>query len=157
ELLLAAAKQDNDEILEEIFSQPGSYEINYTDSIGNTALHYAAQFGSLTAIRLLLEQENIKVNSQNRLEGDTPLHKAVQYTDDPSVAFAVVETLLDAGADPRILNKNKQRPVQLVDTGNEELKNLLRQAAASFEIDASELAQDDDSDDGEPASDVSSD
>ena len=38
---------------------------------------------------MLLEQEDVNVNSQNRIERDTPLHKAVQYTDDRSVAYAV--------------------------------------------------------------------
>jgi len=41
ELLLVSAKQDNEEILEDIFKQPGTYDINYRDSIKNTALHYA--------------------------------------------------------------------------------------------------------------------
>lgn len=48
-----------------------------------------AQFGSLTAVELLLQQPNIKVNLQNKLELDTPLHKAVQYKDDPSVALEI--------------------------------------------------------------------
>jgi hypothetical protein len=41
ELLLAGAKQDNEDIIEDIFKQPGTYDINYRDSIKNTALHYA--------------------------------------------------------------------------------------------------------------------
>lgn len=48
-----------------------------------------AHFGSLTAAELLLQQPNIKVNLQNKLELDTPLHKAVQYKDDPSVALEI--------------------------------------------------------------------
>jgi len=43
----------------------------------------------LTAVELLLEQPNIDVNLQNKLEFDTPLHKAVQYKDDPSVALEI--------------------------------------------------------------------
>ncbi|CAG8683720.1 7560_t:CDS:2, partial [Dentiscutata heterogama] len=154
ELLLAAAKQDSEDILEDIFSQPGSYDINYSDSIGNTALHYAAKCGSLTAVDLLLQQENINVDAQNRLELETPLHLAVRYTDDPSVALEIVQLLIDNGADPRIQNKNKQRPIQLVDSGNQELKNLLQKATLAHQVDTSDIAQDDSDEDGDPPSDL---
>jgi ankyrin repeat protein len=153
ELLLVAAKQDSDDILEEIFSQAGTYDINYNDAIGNTALHYAAQFGSLTAVELLLTQPNINVNLQNKLELDTPLHKAVQYKDDPSVTLEIVKLLINHGADPTKQNKIKQKPQQLVDPGNQELKNLLQKAALALQVDASDIAQED-SDNGSP-SDVS--
>ncbi|CAG8621190.1 13363_t:CDS:2 [Gigaspora margarita] len=156
ELLLVAAKQDSEDILEDIFSQPGSYDINYSDSVGNTALHYAAQRGSLTVADLLLQQENIVVNAQNRLELETPLHMAVQYTDDPSVALEIVQLLINNGADPRIQNKNKQRPIQLVVPDNQELKSLLQKATLALQMDTSDIAQDD-SDDDEPPSDLSDD
>ncbi|CAG8441365.1 11211_t:CDS:2 [Acaulospora morrowiae] len=128
ELLLVAAKQDSEDILEDIFNQPGTFDINYTDSIGNTALHYAAQYGSLTAVELLLGQSGINVDAQNRLERDTPLHKAVQYKDDPAVAYEIVKLLIDEGSDPR------QRPVQLVDSGNQELKDLLQKATLALQV-----------------------
>ncbi|CAB4406814.1 unnamed protein product [Rhizophagus irregularis] len=150
ELLLVAAKQDSEDILEDIFSQPGTYDINHSDAIGNTALHYAAHFGSLTAAELLLQQPNIKVNLQNKLELDTPLHKAVQYKDDPSVALEIAKLLIKHGADPTKQNKNKQKPQQLVDSGNQELKNLLQKAALALQVDASDIAQED-SDDGSPS------
>ncbi|CAG8455818.1 9277_t:CDS:10 [Paraglomus brasilianum] len=157
ELLLVAAKQDSEDIFEDILSQPNTYNINHADSIGNTALHYAAQFGSLTLVRRLLGQKNINVNSQNTILGDTPLHKAVQYTDVPADAYEIVEELLNAGANPRTRNKNGQRPNELVNPGNQDLTKLLQQAVAGLEADVSEIAQDDDSDDDEPPSDVSED
>ncbi|CAG8793614.1 13587_t:CDS:2, partial [Cetraspora pellucida] len=49
-----------------------------------------AQRGSLTAVDLLLQQEEVSIDAQNRLELETPLHMAVKYTDDPSVAFEIV-------------------------------------------------------------------
>ena len=54
----------------------------------------------------LLDQEGLEVDPIDRLENDTPLHKAVRYANeqDPSnwaAGAAVVELLLDAGADPR--------------------------------------------------------
>ncbi|CAI2176710.1 16138_t:CDS:2 [Funneliformis geosporum] len=156
ELLLVAAKQDSEDILEDIFSQPNTYDINYSDAVGNTALHYAAQFGSFTAIELLLEQPNIQVNLPNKLEYDTPLHKAVQYKDDPSVVLEIVKLLIKHGADPTKLNKNRQKPQQLVDPKNTELKNLLQKAALALQVDSRDIAQDD-SDDNDPPSDISED
>lgn len=60
-----------------------------------------AQFGSLNCLELLLKVPGININLQNNKEGNTPLHLAVQYTEDPEVALSMVDALLDAGADPR--------------------------------------------------------
>ncbi|CAG8521663.1 3566_t:CDS:2 [Diversispora eburnea] len=134
ELLLVAAKQDSEDILEDIFTQPDTYDINYADSIGNTALHYAAQYGSLSALELILQQPNVNIDARNRLLQETPLHKAVQYTDDPSVSYEIVQLLIDYGADPRIQNKNRQTPIRLVDSGNQELKSLLQKATLALQV-----------------------
>ncbi|KAF0543769.1 ankyrin [Gigaspora margarita] len=90
---------------EDIFSQPVSYDINYTGSIGNTALHYAAQRGFLTAAIY-------SYNAQNSHELETPLHMAVQYTDDPSVTLEI------------------------------ELKSLLQKATLALQMDTRDIAQD---------------
>ena len=55
---------------------------------------------------MLLDQEGLEVDPLDRLEGDTPLHKAVRFVNglpkgDWEEAKAMVELLLDAGADPR--------------------------------------------------------
>lgn len=65
------------------------------------------------------------------MEADTPLHKAVRYVNSLSKAewpagTPVVDILLDAGCDPRIRNKAKLKPVELVDPRNTELRELLR-------------------------------
>lgn len=60
------------------------------------------------ALDLLLDQEGLEVDPLDRLEEDTPLHKAVRFvnglskSDWPS-GSALVELLLDAGADPRFV------------------------------------------------------
>ncbi|CAG8561429.1 7223_t:CDS:2 [Racocetra fulgida] len=97
-----------------------------------------AQRGSLAAVDLLLQQEDINIDAQNRLELETPLHMAVKYTDDPS-------------------NKNKQRPIQLVDSNNQELRNLLQKATLALQMDTSDIAQDDSNEDDDPPSDDLSD
>lgn len=55
---------------------------------------------------LLLDQEGLEVDPIDRLEADTPLHKAVRFVNglskpDWEVGSSLVELLLDAGADPR--------------------------------------------------------
>jgi len=55
---------------------------------------------------LLLDQEGLEIDNLDRMEKDTPLHKAVRYVNSLSQAewssgHPVVEILLDAGCDPR--------------------------------------------------------
>lgn len=57
-------------------------------------------------VDMLLDQEGLEVDPLDRLEGDTPLHKAVRFVNglpsgDWEDAKAMAELLLDAGADPR--------------------------------------------------------
>lgn len=55
---------------------------------------------------LLLDQEGLEVDPIDRLEADTPLHKAVRFVNglsksDWEAGSSLIELLLDAGADPR--------------------------------------------------------
>ena len=54
----------------------------------------------------LLDQEDVEVDPIDRMEGDSPLHKAVRYVNklnkgDWASAAPLVELLVEAGADPR--------------------------------------------------------
>lgn len=50
----------------------------------------------------LLDQEGLEVDPINRMEKETPLHKAVQYANkEKEHGLEIVEMLIDAGADPR--------------------------------------------------------
>ena len=54
----------------------------------------------------LLDQEGLEVDPIDRLDGDTPLHKAVRFVNGLSKeewesGASIVELLIDAGADPR--------------------------------------------------------
>ena len=54
----------------------------------------------------LLDQEDVEVDPIDRMEGDSPLHKAVRYVNkqnkgDWANAAPLVELLIEAGADPR--------------------------------------------------------
>ncbi|KAG0169778.1 hypothetical protein DFQ28_002921 [Apophysomyces sp. BC1034] len=148
ELMLAACRNDQDEMLEDILKED-DYDINFTDGVGDTAAHYAAQFGALICLEILVTVKNIKLNAKNRVEGNTPLHKAVLYNDDPDIALAMVDVLLEAGADPRIENKDKQTPVMLVNPKNDDMKELFDQALAGYEMHDSDIADDEKYDDDE--------
>ena len=55
---------------------------------------------------MLLDQEGVEVDPLDRLEKDTPLHKAVRFVnglakEEWEAGASIVELLLDAGADPR--------------------------------------------------------
>ncbi|KAI9315934.1 ankyrin [Dichotomocladium elegans] len=141
EIMLAACRNDQDDLLEEVL-KTGDVDINFTDSIGDTALHYAAKYGSLACLHVLLTVENIKLNTKDRIEQDTPLHKAVKYKDDHDTAIAIVQALLEAGCDARAQNREKQTPVDIVDPEDEDMKELFDQIFAADELADSDIAED---------------
>ncbi|ORX94046.1 ankyrin [Basidiobolus meristosporus CBS 931.73] len=151
ELILAACKNDHLDMLEDVLNQPGTFNVNHADSLGNTGLHYAAKFGALSCVASLLQQPEIEVDKQNRISFDTPLHMAVTYKDDPSVTLEMVQLLIEHDADPRIPNKLRQKPVDIVDRGFPELRSLLQQAELGINMGQDDIVGDDsDSDsDGE--------
>jgi hypothetical protein len=80
---------------------------------------------------MLLDQEGIEIDEVDRLERDTPLHKAVRYVNSLDKnswegASQLVFILLDAGCDPRIRNKAKLKPVELADPRNTALRSMLQ-------------------------------
>ncbi|GMM37184.1 hypothetical protein DASC09_045090 [Saccharomycopsis crataegensis] len=138
EQLLDASRRNNDDLLATIFEEIGDPEkiaelINTAkDPLGNSSLHLATKYGNYSALDLILDQEGVEVDPQNRLDGDTPLHIAVRYShDDPEYGKFLAEVLTDVGADPRIKNKHGEKPVDLVrgeDPEHEELRDILEQA-----------------------------
>lgn len=84
------------------------------------------------------------------MERDTPLHKAVRYANSLSqdewapVGHPIVDILLDAGCDPRIRNKAKLKPVELVDPRNKELRNILQKGEFAMMAGDDVVADDDD-------------
>ncbi|KAG2213119.1 hypothetical protein INT47_011268 [Mucor saturninus] len=132
DLILAACRNDQDEMLEDVLKE-GDIDINYADALGDTALHYAARFGSLTCLEILVDIPGINVNLRNN-QGDTPLHLAVRYEDDPEVAISMVDILLDSGADPRIQNKAKSTVGDYVVGRNDDMRALIDQALAGYEM-----------------------
>ncbi|KAJ2957444.1 hypothetical protein NQZ79_g6873 [Umbelopsis isabellina] len=148
ELLLAACKNDQDDMLDDIFKE-GGYDINFQDGAGNTAAHYAAKHGALNCLEKLVNHDDIDLDIKNTVEGDTPLHKAVVYDEDPEIAIAIVELLLEAEADPRIQNRNQLTPLQLVSPQNQEMKDLINSAVVAYQVGDDDLADEENYEDDE--------
>jgi ankyrin repeat protein len=85
--------------------------VHTAKSIGffrDTALHVAAGRGDIRMTRLLLDY-GAYVNTRNNA-GRTALHSAIAKFTDRNGA-AVISLLLEQGADPNALDKNKQNPL----------------------------------------------
>ncbi|KAK9321674.1 ankyrin repeat-containing domain protein [Lipomyces orientalis] len=138
ELLIEASRRNNIDLLQEVLgisvdgeARPGAAEIinSSVDALGNTPLHVAALNGSYECLDMLLDVEGVEVDPVNRMEGNTPLHCAVVYAEEePEHAIAIVDMLVDAGCDPRIRNKQKDKPIDLVLPTNPELRKILQGA-----------------------------
>jgi ankyrin repeat protein len=61
-------------------------------------LSFSARQGSTDVIEHILSHDECDVDPVNRIDGDTPLHLALQISDS-DVRRQVVESLVDAGAD----------------------------------------------------------
>ncbi|KAL9014219.1 MAG: hypothetical protein Q9173_001125 [Seirophora scorigena] len=145
ELVLEACRRNNTSLLSEVLTSLRTPEKiaellnNAKDGVGNHCLHLAASYGSYEVLDTLLDQENLEVDPLDRLERDTPLHKAVRFINSlPAsqwdAAHSIADLLIDAGADPRIRNKAKLKPMDLVDPKNAELRYVLQKAEYSMTV-----------------------
>ncbi|KAJ3403875.1 hypothetical protein CcCBS67573_g06458 [Chytriomyces confervae] len=87
-------------------------KINVRDHLNQTALHRACAKGNVALVRLLLEQNNIKLDIDDR-DGNSALHIAI---DNGHGEVAVL--LVDAGADVDSENREKKKPLDLATDGN---------------------------------------
>jgi len=95
---MTARSKALDDLLARIKTTPDySYvdfsDIHATNALGNNALHIAADWGDVDAVRLLIAA-GLDVNKQGE-HGFTPLHCACA-----AGSLEVASLLLDAGADP---------------------------------------------------------
>lgn len=96
--------------------------------LGATAMHFAAQYNQVEAMKRLLETRKVDVNATDGSE--TSLHWAVGYRRIDAVKF-----LLGAGADVSIRQSNNQRRTSLElakAIGALEIANLIEQFTASL-------------------------
>ncbi|MCJ1307084.1 hypothetical protein MMC25_000730 [Agyrium rufum] len=119
EQLLEACRRNNTSLLHDVLSTCSSpketaHLLNTaTDGVGQYCLHIAATYGSYDVLDILLDQEDLEVDPIDRLEKDTPLHKAVRFVNSHTElewqgVIPLVELLIDAGADPSIWGEKKR-------------------------------------------------
>ncbi|KAK5110071.1 hypothetical protein LTR62_006316 [Meristemomyces frigidus] len=122
-----------------------------TDALGAGPLHVAAQYGSYEVLDLILDQEGVEIDHKERREGDTCLHSAVRFCNELGSGTGeereegkqVVDILVDAGCDPRIRNKAKLRPIDLVDPQNKEVRHALQMAELTLNAAGDAVEEDD--------------
>ncbi|WVQ94671.1 hypothetical protein IAU59_001751 [Kwoniella sp. CBS 9459] len=154
ERLLAAAKHDNEEMLEDALTE--LKDVNYVDGLGNTALHYAITNASTSVLETILGHETCDVDLRNRLQGDTPLHIAVRnrWEEHEGMRLYLVGTLLEAGADTKIKNRYNQKPIDLLppssasadpESDDEKIRAAIRRTEAEEMVaDKGDLVEEDD-------------
>jgi hypothetical protein len=78
----------------------------------------------------LFDIQYFECDPLTRGDQDTPLHLAVRFSNDkdPAVGLDMIEMMCEAGCDPRVRNKNGQKPADLVFGGNKEIKLALQKA-----------------------------
>ncbi|KAF1823406.1 uncharacterized protein K489DRAFT_355429 [Dissoconium aciculare CBS 342.82] len=158
EQLVEACRRNNTTLLNELLAAPplssqtdaiAHFLNTTTDPLGSSALHIAAQYGAYDVLDTILDQEGVEIDGQERREGDTCLHKAVRFAnglDKAEWPFGreVVDILVDAGCDPRIRNKAKLKPIDLVDPRHAELRDALKKAELTLIAGADAIVDDDD-------------
>ncbi|OWZ63153.1 hypothetical protein AYX14_06794 [Cryptococcus neoformans] len=166
ERLLAAAKSDNERMLEDALKELS--DINQSDGLGNTALHYAIIHASTNVLELILCHDTCDVDLKNRLQGDTPLHIAVRNRWDQyeGLRLWLVQSLLEAGADTTIRNRYNEKPIDILPradpnadptSDDEKIRFALRQAEAEASLAISDAVVDDDDEAEVDPDDVASD
>lgn len=141
ERLLAAARSDNEDLLLEVFEQ-GNFDINCQDGLGNTPLHNAVSHGSTDVLEHILSHERCDVDPLNKIEKATPLHLAVRI-EHVALRRHIVESLLDAGADTYIKDKNGETAVDILPPEEMEIRELIRKARSVLNISHDDIASDD--------------
>lgn len=121
-----AAKRGNLTFLNECLQNKIS--VNGLDKSGSTAIYWAAHSGYLDCLKALMASGGASINASNKL-GDTALHAASWKGHKE-----IVELLLEAGANPKLKNKQNKTPSDLATTPD--VAALLKRASGSYRSDA---------------------
>ncbi|KAF8204115.1 ankyrin repeat-containing domain protein [Pholiota molesta] len=139
ERFLAAVRADNENMVRELVEDK-TLDINCTDGVGNTPLHIAVIYAAFDSIEHILAHEECDVDPINRMEKATPLHY-VNQIEDADLRAHIFESLLDAGADYTIRNKNGNTAIDLLpDDGI--LQPILRKYQAQASVSRDDIASD---------------
>lgn len=135
ERLIDAARRNNVDLFEQFTKDVETPEkaielINTsTDPSGNTALHLAAKYGNYEVMDLMLDIDGVDVNVISKMNGNTPLHYVATYSfEDPDYALFLTNELINCGADTNIKNKEGLRPIDIIGSSNDAIKEALEAA-----------------------------
>lgn len=172
EQLLDASRRNNVDLLNTVFENLGESPEkiadlinNARDPLGDTALHLCCQYGSWEVLDAILDQDGIEIDPQNTKDLDTPLHVIVRYAqEEPEHGTFMARNLIEVGADPRIRNKDGEKPIDLIHSDElDELTDLLQGAELAADNDRAdddeqgEDIEDDDAGDDDDADDAEDD
>ena len=128
---------------------------NTVSPTGLFPLHIAAENGSYDVLDILLDQEGVETEPRTKRDERTPLHSAVEFCntldkedwEEGRIGKAVVDILLDAGCDPRLRDKHKQKAVDICDPRNESCRGALRRGEMALQ-EGEALVHEDEDDEG---------
>lgn len=133
EQLLECARRNNVELFasikESVQPEQLAQLVNSTKEMitNNSPLHIATLLGNWEFIDAVLDVEGVEIDPLNR-DGDTPLHLAVKFAgDEPDYGYFIIDNLVDAGSDAKIVDRHGLKPVNYV-RDNEKLRSLLESA-----------------------------
>ncbi|KDR85846.1 hypothetical protein GALMADRAFT_218917 [Galerina marginata CBS 339.88] len=144
ERLLGAARDDNEDLLLKVFEDEGSFDINCYDGLGNTRV---VMHGSTDVLEHILSHEDCDVDPINRTTKSTPLHLAVQIQH-TELRLHIFDSLLEAGADTSIKDKNGETVLDLLPEDDTKLRALVRKHQAQASVSRDDVASGDEGDSG---------
>lgn len=97
--------------------------MNLAGKTGQNSLLLSAQRGDLSLMKILLGERQLDIDHQNN-HGNTALHLAVTNSAYQEVKREMILSLLKAGANPDIANRNKKKPKQLASKSDLGIKYL---------------------------------
>lgn len=125
-----------------------SPKINIRNHTGHTPLHYAAYYGRTSIVEMLLSTERCIIDPRND-KGLTPLHLVSEmellFNQDGLIAVdAIVNMLLDAGANPLAKTEDGKTPFELIppDDGFYRLDAWWRLRDSQFDVISDQHNQD---------------
>ncbi|KAG2231256.1 ankyrin repeat-containing domain protein [Thamnidium elegans] len=146
EIMLALCRGDQEDELEVLLGK-GECDVSFTDGAGNSAAHIAVKVGSIGCLEVLVNHDEVDIDICNTIQGETPLHLAVQYANnDHEMGAAMVDLLLAAGADPTIVDRNKMTPIMICNPKFKDILEMLEGARVAATVDDSDIAHDDEDD-----------
>jgi ankyrin repeat protein len=96
--ILSASQKNNAKLIKYLITVE-KVSPNHSNTVGQTSLHVASLWGNVEAVEMLLYY-GADVNAQNRINGATPLHSAVQSMKKPiGNRTKCIQLILDSGAD----------------------------------------------------------